>query len=292
MDCPIAVVLISRETRPLLDVSLASLTQEQTLGFELIVVEGGFAANANLALTQCSAPLIAFLTPGDRIEPGRICGAVQTFQSQPELRQLHCGWQLRDRHGTLLAVEQPWLQHPSFGWSSLMQQRLVVPSCWTVRRQAVLEAGGFRPEQDNLAPLDLALRLAGPAGTSAWQPQVLVRHTPALQPPWRHQLRQLQELLEPNWQRLPASHQAWAAETRLDLALEGVALAWAAGDTPGAIDQLSKVPNWSAMPLARRAPHLLEHLHRRYCRGGLKWDRQAVMETPAWRQSVQLLHRP
>lgn len=326
MAGPIAVVLVFREARPLLAASLASLSREPAGAHQLIAIDDGsrddnrdesaawlhqlaacwpalryqplkgpgqgFAAAANLALRCSDAPLVSFLAPGDRIRAGKLSGAIRAFQAQPQLQQLLCGRQLLDVQGQTLTEETPWLEHPTLSWSSLLLHRQVVPSCWTVRRQAALEAGGFRADQGSLAPLDLALRLAGQAATSGWQPQVLVRQRPAPPAPWRAHLQKLRQLLESHWQRLPSSHQAWAAEARLDLALEGAALAWCAGDTPAALHQLQQVADWSAMPLARRAPRLLEHLHRSSGRHGLHWDRQAVLQAPLWRQSLAVLQRP
>jgi glycosyltransferase involved in cell wall biosynthesis len=314
MGCPISVVLVFRNTGLLLGPSLASLAGERALGFELIAVDDGsrdgsperllrlcaawpevslqllrgtgqgFAAAAAQALKSCSAPLVAFLRPGDRFLAGRLGGAVTAFEDQPQLQQLHCGWQRLDQQGTSLGNEEPWRLHQSFSWSGLMQHRLVIPSCWTLQRQAALDAGNLNPRHGDLAPLDLALRLTG-----AWQPKVLVRHRLMPPPPWQSHLNQLQNVLEPQWQRLPPSHASWSAEGCLDLTLEGAAMAWGVSDNQAALRLLSQVNDWSAMPLARRAPRLLEHLHRISRRHNLGWARERVVDSPFWKLCLEQL---
>ena len=187
---------------------------------------------------------------------------------------------------------RPWQEGAGFQWRSVMEHKAVLPSAWTVRRDALLAVGGFDESLKHSEDVDLLLRLAAAGHHGAWLTTELVRYrihggnaSGRLQP----QLQGLLAVMEQHLQGQPASEQTWVREQRYSTTTWAVWQAWQAGDTGQALELLKQALRDCPYPLVRRPVHLIEVFARSSSRIGDGFDRSALLASTFWTQAEPLL---
>ena len=194
----LSVVLPMRNAAPWLPALLAALTREWATGFELIAIDDdssdgsgallrtlcdhwpsdrwqllkchgqGVSAARNQGIAASKAQLIAFLDADDRPLAGRLSLPLRHMQVNPDLSHVHGGWWRCNAQGEPRHRVRPWLEGAGFHWHSVMEHKAVLPSAWTIRREALVAIGGFDETLKHSEDVDLLLRLASAGHKSAW----------------------------------------------------------------------------------------------------------------------------
>ena len=317
----ISVVLPVRNAAPWLPALLAALVHDWATGFELIAIDDGsrdgsgrllqqlcahwpgdrwkliqgggrgVSAARNQGIAASNAPLIAFLDADDRPLPGRLRLPLAVLAEHPELSHVHGGWWRCNAQGERQHRVQPWQEGARLHWRSVMEHKAVLPSAWTVRRDALLAVGGFDEALRHSEDVDLLLRLAAAGHQGTWIEQPLVRyriHSANASGRLRPQLQGLLTVTDRHLQGLPASA-AWANEQRYSTATWAVWQAWQAGDPVLALQLLRQALPHCPYPLVRRPVHLIEVMARSNARIGQPFGRQALLASPFWQQAEALL---
>lgn len=318
----IAVVVPMRNAAPWLPALMAALVREWATGFELVAVDDGssdgssdllqrlcahwprqrwqllqgggrgVSAARNLGVAATGAPLIAFLDADDRPLPGRLSLPVQRLTQQPQLAHVQGGWWRCDDAGRHQHPVRPWQEGAGFHWRSAMEHKAVLPSAWTLRREALQAVGGFDEGLRHSEDVDLLLRLAAAGYQGAWIEQELVRyriHCGNASSRLRPQLEGLLAVMERHLAPLPATDTAWAREQRYSTITWAVWQAWQAGDCSYALDLLAQALQDCPYPLVRRPVHLLEVMARSSARIGARFERQQLLASHFWHQAEALL---
>ena len=168
----------------------------------------------------------------------------------------------------------------------------MLPSAWTIRRQAVLAVGGFDESLQHSEDVDLLLRLAKAGHQGAWIEQELVRyriHSSNASGRLRPQLQGLLTVLERHLGALPASDSPWAREQRYGTTTWAVWQAWHAGDLSFALELLAQALQDCPYPLVRRPVQLIEVFARSSARIGAAFHRQSLLRSDFWQQAEPLL---
>ena len=318
----ISVVLPMRNAAPWLPALLAALVREWATGFELIAIDDGssdgsaallqqlcrhwprqrwrllpgegrgVSAARNLGVAASRHPLIAFLDADDRPLPGRLSLPLQLLQAHPELSHVHGGWWRCDAQGQLQHPVLPWQEGAGFSWQSAMEHKAVLPSAWTLRREAFMALGGFDEQLHHAEDVDLLLRFAKAGHQGAWIQQPLVRyriHEGNASGRLRPQLQGLLTVLERHLSDVPITSEAWARELRYSTTTWAVWQAWHAGDPAYAVALLTQALEDCPYPLVRRPVHLLEVMARSSRRIGENFERQALLASDFWKCAEPLL---
>ena len=318
----ISVVLPMRNAAPWLPALLAALVREWATGFELIAIDDGssdgspellqqlcrhwprqrwrllpnagqgVSAARNLGVAASRQPLVAFLDADDRPLPGRLALALQHLQAHPELSHVHGGWWRCNALGTFQHQVRPWQEGAGFSWRSAMEHKAVLPSAWTLRREAVMAVGGFDETLKHSEDVDLLLRLAAAGHQGAWIQQPLVRyriHSGNASGRLRPQLEGLLAVMERHLQGLPAAEAPWARELRYSTTTWAVWQAWQAGEPGYGLDLLAQALQDCPYPLVRRPVHLLEVMARSSARIGDHFARQELLASDFWHQAEATL---
>lgn len=129
------------------------------------------AAALNVALRESRAPLVARMDADDECPAHRLARQVMLASERPELAAIGCAWEQRFE-GRLIATIRPDTRAPRLAWKLLHRNELAHGSM-LLRRETVLEAGGYDERRSRAQDYDLWLRLAGRVGAS---PEVLYTH--------------------------------------------------------------------------------------------------------------------
>jgi glycosyltransferase involved in cell wall biosynthesis len=113
----------------------------------------------NAGIREARGELIAFLDADDRIRPEKLGTEVAVFDAAPGRGIVYSGWRCIDENGVALPESGvPRLEGALL--SQLVLGNLVHPHAPLVRRDAVLDVGGFDESLSPAADWDLWLRLA------------------------------------------------------------------------------------------------------------------------------------
>ena len=321
----VAVVVPMRNASPWLPQLLAALVKEWDVPFELIAVDDsssdgsanmlrrlcehwpahrwqllkardvGVSAARNQAIEATKAPLIAFLDADDRPLIGRLASPLKALQAHPELAHVHGGWWRTDASGALQHQVRPWLEGADFGWREAIEHKAVLPSAWTMRRQAFLDVGGFDESISHSEDVDLMIRLAAAGYRGAWVADLLVRyrvHPGSASGRLQLQLQGLLAVLERHLKDAPEHMQRWACQQRYDTTTWSCWQAWSAKDSDLALELLGKALQRCPYPLPLRPVHLLEVFYRSCARVGEPFDRASFQLTPFWQTAQAMLLCP
>ena len=318
----ISVVLPMRDTATWLPALVAGLAREWETGFELIaiddassdgsadllkrlcahwpqdrwkLIEGdgrGVSAARNQGIAASRSELIAFLDADDRPLPGRLGLPLQILKKRAELSHVHGGWWRCNANGELQHRVNPWTEGAGFSWRQFIEHKAVLPSAWTVRREALLSVDGFDEQIRHSEDVDLLLRLAAAGHRGAWIETELVRyriHRDNASGRLRPQLQGLLKVLNRPLQGLPASDRAWAKELRYSTTTWAVWQAWQADEEDFALELLRLALQDCPYPLVRRPVHLIEVMARSSARIGELFDRDQLLDSGFWEQAEPLL---
>ena len=318
----LSVVLPVRNAAKWLPALLAALAREWTTGFELIAIDDGssdgsggllqklcrhwprerwkmvqasrqgVSAARNQGIAASNAPLIAFMDADDRPLAGRLTLPLQHLQAHPELTHVHGGWWRCNAQGEFRHPVRPWQESAGFHWRSVVEHKAVLPSAWTVRRQALLDVGGFDESLQHSEDVDLLLRLAASGYQGAWITRELVRyriHDCNASGQLKPQLRGLLDVMEKHLKGQPASEQAWVRQQNYSTTTWAVWQAWQSGDSSHALELLSQALRDCPYPLVRRPVHLIEVFSRSSARIGVDFDRFALLASEFWTQAEPML---
>lgn len=187
---------------------------------------------------------------------------------------------------------EPWREGAGFDRHAALTHKAVLPSAWTVRREVLLELGGFDPALSHAEDVDLLLRLAATGHQDAWLEQPLVRYR-VHQRAASHNIAALSEALQAVVDRhLSDQPQPWADHVRYGTASWCAWKAWAAGDPALALEQLQRALTVCRLPPVRRPVHLLEHFARSCARDGVPFALEPFLASGFWQQARQLLLQP
>lgn len=322
MTPAISVVLPIRNGAQWLPALLAALVREWHTNFELIAVDDGssdgstdllralcahwpkprwrllqghgcgVSAARNQGVAASGAALIAFLDADDRPLPGRLALPLALLKQRTELSHVQGGWWRCDAQGNLEHPVRPWREQAGFTWRQCLQHKAVLPSAWTMRRQAFLAVGGFDESLRHSEDVDLLLRLARNGHQGAWIEQELVRyriHGGNASGRLRPQLHGLLNVLERHLGALPSSDSRWAREQRYGTTTWAVWQAWQAGDPSFALELLAQALQDCPYPLVRRPVQLIEVFARSSARIGSAFNRHTLLSSDFWQQAEPLL---
>jgi len=119
----------------------------------------------NHGLQQARGEFVARMDCGDFCHPERLLRQATTLEAQPRLLALGCRVRRLDKEGRLLGVSDV-VREPERIARGLLRINLFQHSALMLRREALLELGGYRPFFRFSQDLDLTLRLSerGPLG--------------------------------------------------------------------------------------------------------------------------------
>ena len=318
----ISVVMPMRNASSWLPVLLAALVKEWTTPFELIAIDDGssdesgqrlqqlcghwppqrwrlldgggkgVSAARNLGVQASRAPLIAFLDADDRPMPGRLSLPIQALRDHPNLSHVHGGWWRCDSKGRKRHAVHPWREGAGFSWQQCLEHKAVLPSAWSIRRDAFLSVGGFDAGLRHSEDVDLLVRLAAAGHQGRWIKQELVRyriHSGSASAKLQPQLLGLLAVMNRHLNQVPESSQAWASDLRYGTTTWAVWQAWQAKQNQFALELLRQALRDCPYPLARRPVHLIEVFQRSNDRIGERFDRNQLLASGFWNQAETLL---
>lgn len=137
----------------------------------------GVSAARNTAIRAARAPLVAMLDADDLLEPDYLAVQVAAMRHDPTLDVLYPDALI---FGDALHGGKTYMQvNPSQGevtFESLLTQQCTVTSNSIVRRQAILNAGGYDESLKRSEDFDLWLRILKQGGRISYHRRVLARY--------------------------------------------------------------------------------------------------------------------
>ncbi|MBV2350364.1 glycosyltransferase family 2 protein [Synechococcus sp. HK05] len=252
----------------------------------------GVAAARNIAFRTTQAPIIALLDADDVALPRRLQAPLQRLRAEPHLSHVHGGWLRVSPSGQTLSTVEPWRDGAGFDLRSALTHKAVLPSAWTLRRDAFLAVGGFDESLSHAEDVDLLLRLAAAGHRGSWLNEPLVRYRVHPAAASAHTSAVIDGLASVVERHLIDQPQPWADEIFYGTLTWGAWRAWCSGDQSLALQTLKRARLRCPLPLVRRPVHFLEHISRSCRRDGIGFDHARFCASPFWHQARDLLLQP
>ncbi|TZG29465.1 glycosyltransferase family 2 protein [Sphingomonas montanisoli] len=137
---------------------------------------GGLPVARNRAIAEARAPLISLLDADDTYMPHYVARMIAAIEASAKRGVVSCDATYfgHDRVGERFSTYVP--QRPPVNLGRLIRREFNVFICATLRRDAVLEVGGFDPTLKSAEDLDLWLRLAEAGWEVGYVPEALARY--------------------------------------------------------------------------------------------------------------------
>lgn len=274
LDAPAAGVI-----RPMLEAFASHLPPER-----LTVLEGpvaGAAVGRNRGWAACRAPVVAFLSAGERCRPRRLGLPLQAFAQHDAVALLASGWEVGG------ITHEPWRGSGDLSPHALLRQRGLLAGCLSVRRSWLERIGGFSEDLPACSALDLLLRLQEAGGPVAWLAEPLLRCRRA------DQLSSSALAMAQAWGVLHRRHgegirPPQLLESRFAALAWCAGLAWQQGDGEGAAALLTQAAALAPLPVPRARMQALEAFcaSARWC--GAAGEPQELLQSALWRHGLEL----
>jgi GT2 family glycosyltransferase len=214
----------------------------------LRTVHGGVSAARNEGIARAIAPWLLFLDADDTIDPAMLGRMFEAIDANVDADAVVCGWRRIARDGTPLEPEFPWLGDDAF--ATFAKYCAVLIHTCVVKRERVLQAGGFDESLATCEDWDLWLRIARLGVRWITVPEVLVeyRHregslTTRTRRLWADAQRVLATAYGPDVRVTTALRDNAAGRPADELGLARMELAcWAAGMLIASGDEAKDVP--------------------------------------------------
>lgn len=195
----ISVLLPTRGDSPYLPLALGSIEAQSLRPAEVLIVVTGsrvptqaassksgayrvlhvpgvnLAAALNHGLRAARFPLVARMDDDDECRPHRLAAQASYLAAHPEVVALGTAFERIDARGRTLESAQPPTDPRELRWRLLLANAVAHGSVM-LRRDAVLEAGGYDESLDKAQDYDLWLRLTRDGPCVANLPEVLYRY--------------------------------------------------------------------------------------------------------------------
>ena len=132
----------------------------------------GVATARNRGIEIATGELIAFLDADDLFLPNKLEQQVKVLLEQPSLGMVVCGWRITDEAGEAIGDVKLWERLPKLDLETWLYWKPVLPSATIVRREWLLEVGGFPQATIPVEDVECFLELVAQGCEAAWCPQV------------------------------------------------------------------------------------------------------------------------
>ena len=133
----------------------------------------GLAGARNTGIHTATGRYVAFLDADDLFLPKKLAQQVQALDSQPETGLVAGGYLFVDKAGKPLAERRNWRHRPHLDLRTWLYGCPVIVNAVLVRREWLVQVGGFDPTLHRVEDRDLWLRLAYRGCHMAWTPHVV-----------------------------------------------------------------------------------------------------------------------
>lgn len=318
----ISVVMPMRNAQKWLPITLSALARERDTDFELIAIDDGSDDNSaetikylcrhwpkrnfrllktenrgvsaarNLGINASNAAIIAFLDADDKVLPGRLGESINFLQENPYLSHAHSGWWRCNSHGILEKKIQPWCKGADFTWRRFMEHKAVLPSAWSVKRNAILEVGGFNENLKHAEDVDLLLRLAKCGHKGGWIKKELVSyrvHTENTSKQIGPNLLGTLEVVENHLSQLSTKEAIWAQGIRFHTGVWAAWKAWANDNPKLSLYLLETSFKHCTYSLARRPVCLIEEFSKHCKSNGMIFKTELFIKSKFWRDAEKII---
>lgn len=132
----------------------------------------GVAASRNKGIALAQGELIAFLDADDLFLPQKLQRQVSIFLKQPQIGMVVCGWQIANAAGVKIVDVELWHNLPKLDLDAWLYWKPVLPSATMIRRNLLLEVGGFPSATVPVEDVECFLELILQGCEAIWCPQV------------------------------------------------------------------------------------------------------------------------
>lgn len=136
----------------------------------------GVSAARNRGIMLSQSDLVAFLDADDYFFPHKLAQQAALFQAEAALGLVQSGWQQVNEVGKAMADIRPWEWVPQLTLEKFLKFKPILPSALMVKREWLLQVGGFDPSLQAAEDVDLVSRLALKGCRAAWLTEVAVSY--------------------------------------------------------------------------------------------------------------------
>lgn len=195
MQAPVVSVILPTYNREyMVDEAIQSVLDQTFEYFELIIVDDGssdstrhivasyldsriryiYQNNAGLAATRnngiqhAQGKYIAFLDDDDLFLPNKLALQVSFLEQNTRIGWVSGGYYVTDLHNRVLAERQPWRNYPDLTSKTWLFACMTTPHAVLIRREWLMQVGGFDSQMHYGEDWDLWLRLAYAGCPMTW----------------------------------------------------------------------------------------------------------------------------